>query len=144
MRNLLLLATISILFGSCHSMDNAFRQREMERIHQCYNAWEYTVLKDSMTVTVLLFDAKERYDLSFHPNFIIGVTSTNDTIAFIDKEYNDRIKIGSKVFLEPQEWDIDEKEVIKPALIVRKNEQENSLYCIISKVNYCKIIKVFR
>jgi hypothetical protein len=87
----------------------------------------------------LLFSPKKQFDLSFFPNFIIGLTETNDTIAFLDKNFDKRIVIGSKIRLLPYKWTEVEKEIIKPAFLVHKKLKDNDLYCAVKEVYFGKI-----
>ena len=109
-----------ITLASCYVRSSDYWRNETKKIEDCRSKWTYKDLQREQELTVLLFSPKQHFDLSFFPNFLIGLTETKDTIAFIDKDFENRIEIGSKINLVPFEWTEVEKEIIKPAFMVHK------------------------
>jgi hypothetical protein len=74
-----------IILASCSVRSNDYWRNETRKIEDCRSKWTYKDLQCEQELTVLLFSPKKQFDLSFFPNFILGLTETNDTIAFLDK-----------------------------------------------------------
>lgn len=126
------------LFG-CHVKSKKYWQRESKKVELCRNNWVYNDLTKEQEFNVLLYSPKSRYCLTFFPNFLIGVTKTKDTIAFLDKDFEGEIKIGDTIKLIPCAWSIMEKQNIKPIFFLSPNSKENNLFCKVKTVFYGKI-----
>ena len=124
---------------SCFVQSKKYREVETKKVEECRRKWIYKDLENVKEVTVLLFSEKFNYDLSTFPNFLIVRTLENDTIAFLDKEFDDNIKVGSKIKLLPFHWNEVEKAIMKPAFIVQKREKDNELYCHVQGIYYGKL-----
>lgn len=131
-----------IILASCNVRSSDYWRNETKKIEDCRSKWIYKDLQREQELTVLLFSPKKQFDLSFFPNLVIGLTETKDTIAFIDKDFENRIEIGSKIKLLPFEWTEVEKEIIKPAFMVHKKLKDNDLYCAVREVYLGKMLLI--
>lgn len=129
-----------ITLASCHVRSSDYWRNETRKIEDCRSKWTYKDLQHEQELTVLLFSPKHHFDLSFFPNFLIGLTETKDTIAFLDKNFDKRVVIGSKIKLLPYKWTEVEKEIIKPAFMAHKKLKDNDLYCSVKEVYFGKIL----
>ena len=93
----------SILTG-CFVKSRKFWDSEKKKIEECRSKWIYKDLSKEQQITVLLFSAKSNRDIYSYPNFLIGMTESNDTIAFLDKDFEGEIKKGDRIKLLPLQW----------------------------------------
>jgi len=61
--------------------------------NNCLRNWSYQNITTEQEVTVLHFVPKQAIHFLRSSNLIIGVNRRNDTIAILDKDYNDIIEI---------------------------------------------------
>jgi hypothetical protein len=135
-----LFAIISILvLTSCHIRSKSFWKEEKTKVETCQNLWAYEDLPESQLITALLFNAKWNHDVSSFPNFLIGVTKNNDTLAIMDKNFEGNIKHGDIVTVVPERWSQVEKDIKKPLFTVNPRSDENDLYCAVRTIYYGKI-----
>jgi len=128
-----------IFFLGCRT--TSFYQKEYREVSKSYNNWVYKELKNKQDIRVLLFNKKVRIDLLSYPNFIIGINKQGDTIAVIDKDYENNLILNDKVVVEQCIWNPNEKEMIKPLLTISKNRKINQLYLSIDTVFYGSIVE---
>ena len=137
-----LLLSTYLLFTSCFNYNSKkVANQEYDKVKNCRNNWIYEDLKEKKEIKVLLFDEKRCLHNHCFPNFILGVTNANDTIAILDKGFEGLVKINSKITIEPQHWIGEEKEDYLPAFIVSNKTKENDLLCRVKYVYYGKINK---
>jgi len=129
----------AILITGCFVQSKKYWDSENKKVEECRSKWIYKNLEKEQEVTVLLFSAKFNRGVSSFPNFLIVLTKENDIIAFLDKDFDDEIKVGSKINLSPLQWNDAEKSIKKPAFIVQKKSKENDLYCRVREVYYGKL-----
>lgn len=140
--NCFVLFSTCLLFISCFNYNSKkTASQEYNKVKNCRDKWIYKDLKEKNEIKVLLFDEKRQRHLYSFPNFVIGITNANDTIAILDKEFDGLIKINSKITIEPLQWSSEDKEGYLPAFIVYKTIKENDLLCRIKHVYYGKIGK---
>jgi len=129
----------AFLITSCIVQSKKYWDSENKKVEECRSKWIYKNLEKEQEATVLLFSKKFNRGVSSFPNFLIVLTKGNDTIAFLDKDFDDEIKVGSKIHLLPLQWNDDEKSIKKPAFVVQKKSKENDLYCRVKEVYYGKL-----
>jgi hypothetical protein len=142
MRNKLSIMAIVIMASilpSCYVRSKNYRLREKKKIVDCMSKWTYKDLQKEQEVRVLLFSSKRHYSLAFFPNFIIGLTETNDTIGFVDEDFDGKITKRSKIKIIPLDRIVVDKERIEPGLTVHNKVKENDLYCAVKEVYFGKI-----
>lgn len=140
MKNRIFIMVMSaILITGCFVQSKKYWDSENKKVEECRSKWIYKNLEKEQEVTVLLFSAKFNRGVSSFPNFLIVLTKENDIIAFLDKDFDDEIKVGSKINLSPLQWNDAEKSIKKPAFIVQKKSKENDLYCRVREVYYGKL-----
>ena len=138
----LLLLNISFLIIGCREMSESYRKKEHEKIVRCSENWEYLDLQKDTIVQVLHFYPEMHFDISYYPNFVIGVyPGTNDTCGFMDKEFDGEIRQGSIIHLSSVYWSTAEK-YFRPPFIISKDPGINNLNCSVKQVYYCRIDSV--
>lgn len=143
--NSVLFLIVCLIFISCFKYNSKkIINQEYDKIKKCRDNWLYEDLKERKELKVLLFDKKMYFHNHYFPNFIIGVTSTNDTMAILDMKFEGLINKSSLIIAEPHQWSNEEKEEHPPVFIVHKKPEEDDLLCRVKYVYYCKITSASR
>lgn len=135
------LLVIQSVFYSCSLRSSSYWESETKKMRDCQASWRFIDLDKAQEVTVLLFQGKSRFHLYAYPNLIIGVTSLNDTIGILDKDFSEPLISGDRILLTAQNWSEKEKDILKPLFTLYNSSVENDLYCKVSTVFYGKITR---
>ena len=143
----IVLIIILCLFGcasSSHLSKNV--NREKQKIEQCRKNWVFKSLDKELSINVLLYDKKGRYDLVSWPNFFIGIDTQGDTIGVIEYETDLEYRKGDIVTFLPSQRkssisDQLDSKMDEPVFKVRKKAKENDLYCAVELIYYGKLKK---
>jgi hypothetical protein len=106
----------------------------LERATMCYDKFTFKDLDSNMEIKVLAFYPHLRADLTYWPDFVIGITESNDTIGIIDKNFDGKIKKMDKALVLPATWDNYEVEHLHPPVLINKKKHERELYCKVKLV----------
>ena len=137
-----MLVIIYIILTSCCIHNKKYWAFENQKISNCRNAWIYNDLLEKRKIRVLLFYSALNQDINSYPNFIIGITESNDTFACLDKTFIGKLKKGETINVLPYFWSSTEKETNKPLFVIHKKPTLNNLYCNVDTVYFCKIEKI--
>ena len=128
----------SILDIECVPSSQSLRETQKQTIIECQNQYSYLDYHGQGNMTVLLVSRKFSADLTTYPNFIIGQID-NDTIGFLDKDFNGDIDVGDALLISEFSWSDDEKKIYKLPVTIQNSQKLNDLYCKIDFVYYGKI-----
>jgi hypothetical protein len=141
----LLFVTFILLIGACNQrLAPDFIGKESSKLTECRNKWSYKDLSKEMGVRVLLFTEKEITHGYISSNFIIGVSSNLDTIGFMDKDFEGRLKKNDLINLLPFQWSEMDKEKYIVGFRIHKNVMDNNLYCNVKTIYRCRIVLATR
>lgn len=136
MRLIFLFLLSATLFSGCYLRSKKFWAREEAKMEQCRSNWAYMDLLEKQEVRVLLFRDRFFFDVIPFPAFVIGVNQTQDTLAFVDKDFAGVLEIGKMVSVSPANWTLTEKNEIKPVYSVYPKSKVNDLHCAVKLVYY--------
>ncbi len=139
MKFLLISLCITLAMTGCHVKSKKFWANESKKVESCRNKWVYQDLSEEHELTVLSFSAKSRHSLVSFPNFLIGITETNDTIAFLDKDFEGKLNLNDKIKIIPFKWTDTEKQTLKPLYYIHSKSKDNDLFCVVNTVYYGKV-----
>lgn len=117
-----------VLFVSCRTKEKEV-YKDLRSIGACMDNWVDSNIHDPIKVEVILFDKRTYMDIFTYPCLVIGVTNGFDTIALIDKKFSDSLIIGQRITLVYEEWNVNEKENLKPLTYATRDRRRNSIYC---------------
>lgn len=136
MRLIFFILLSASLYSGCYIRSKKFWVREEAKIEQCRSNWAYMDLLEKQEVRVLLFRDRFFFDVIPFPAFVIGVNQAQDTLAFVDKDFEGVLEIGKKVSIAPASWTLTEKMEIKPVYSVYPKSKYNDLHCAVKLVYY--------
>jgi hypothetical protein len=141
-RNIIRFVELILILGlvnNCISYKKHPKELDIKKIKECRGNWIYQDLKLKQTGKILFYSKKFDFDLLSFPNFLIVATNNCDTIGFLDKDFNGKLKKGMNVELIDCFWSDKEKELKKPIFTVSKRKFENYLFCKIHKIYFGKL-----
>lgn len=134
------------LYGCSIPRGKKIYAEESKKIKECRARWSYSPIENELELEILYFTGITHTTFKSHPNFVIGVTSQNDTIGIINfSSENDWTK-GNKVKVIK---DIQLQRNLqlssmnsKPIFYVSKSRKENKLQCAITNIYFGKLIEI--
>ncbi len=135
----LIIIGLLLLNTGCFMHTKVSQDNEKTKVERCMEKWNYKDLTKKQEVTILLFNQRFNTGVSSFPNFLVVLTTENDTIGFLDKDFNGKLSKGNTINILPLQWNEAEKSIKKPALVIHKKTNDNELYCKIKEVYYGKL-----
>lgn len=132
----LIVFLVSTLLGmSCSSKKLPYNEAD-QIIESCRDNWYFIELKDSVSVTVILFQEWYPQSLILNPAFIVGVTELGDTVGAIDGTFKGNLKIGDFIMLTPAASPLDDEFQYNnfPVYSVFRKRDDISKICSVSRI----------
>ena len=132
-----LLVVTMFLSEGCYVRSKKFWTREETKMQTCRENWTYQDLNNPTQIKVLLFRNRLVFD-RIYPAFIIGVNEQQDTVAFIDKDFEGILEVNSSVHVSPGNWSAIKKVELEPVFSVYPKSKVNDFHCAVKVVYFSK------